>query len=61
MRALGIAQEFRGLREVARRSAFLIDGEGTVRATWSYENSDVPDIESLLAASRAVRASDGSA
>jgi alkyl hydroperoxide reductase subunit AhpC len=61
VRAFGIAQEFRGLKEVARRSAFLIDGEGIVRATWSYENSDVPDIESLLAACRAVRASDGSA
>jgi alkyl hydroperoxide reductase subunit AhpC len=61
VRAFGIAQEFRGLREVARRSTFLIDGEGIVRATWIYENTDVPDVEDLLAACRALRPSDRSA
>jgi alkyl hydroperoxide reductase subunit AhpC len=61
VRAFGIAQEFRGLREVARRSTFLIDGEGIVRATWIYENTDVPDVEDLLGACLALRPSDRSA
>ena len=55
VRAFGVGQEFRGFREVARRSAFLIDGEGIVRGAWSYENSELPDIDVLVAACRALR------
>jgi peroxiredoxin len=50
----GIAQEHRGMRDVAERSAFLIDQGGTVRGAWRYESSEVPDADELLAAARAL-------
>ena len=53
IRAFGIAQEFRGLREVAQRSAFLVERGGTVRGAWRYEPGEVPDFDELLAAARA--------
>jgi peroxiredoxin len=49
-----VAYEFRGQRGVAARSAFLVDEDGTVRAAWRYEPSDVPDLDALLAAARAL-------
>ena len=55
VRAFGVDQEFRGFRDVAQRSTFLVDGEGIVRAAWSYGNSELPDIDELLAACRALR------
>ena len=57
VRAFGIAQEFRGFREVARRCAFLIGVDGTVRSAWSYENSELPDVDVLLAACRDLQSS----
>jgi glutaredoxin-dependent peroxiredoxin len=57
VRAFGIAQEFRGFRDVARRSAFLVDTDGTVRGAWSYENAEVPDVDELLAACRSLHPS----
>jgi peroxiredoxin len=52
--ALGIAIEFRGLKDVAGRSAFLVDQGGTVRGAWRYETGEVPDFDVLLAAARAL-------
>lgn len=52
MHAFGVAFEFRGLHGVAARSAFLVDAGGTVRGSWRYEPSDVPDLDELLAAVR---------
>ena len=52
--AFGIVQDFRGLKEVAARSAFLVDSGGTVRGAWRYDNSEVPDFDELLAAARAL-------
>jgi peroxiredoxin len=52
--ALGIAIEFRGLKDVAGRSAFLVDEGGTVRGAWRYETGEVPDFDVLLAAARAL-------
>jgi len=49
--------DFRGQRDVAARSAFLVDEGGTVRGSWRYEPSEVPDLDVLLAAVRALRAS----
>jgi len=49
-----VAFEYRGLKNVSARSAFLIDREGVVRATWRYETSDVPDFDEILAAARAL-------
>ena len=54
VRAFDIAQEFRGFRDVARRSAFLVDTDGVVRGAWSYENTELPDIDELLDACRAL-------
>ena len=50
----GVAFEHNGMRDVSRRSAFLIDGEGVVRGAWIYELSDLPDIDELLVAARAL-------
>jgi peroxiredoxin len=50
----GVAHEFRGLRDVAERTAFLVDEDGTVRGAWRYGTSEVPDFDELLAAARAL-------
>src|SRR5437867_8183660 len=50
----GIAQEFRGLKDVAERTAFLVDPDGTVRREWRYGTSEVPDFDELLEAARAL-------
>jgi peroxiredoxin len=52
IRGFGIAQEFRGYKDVARRSAFLVDQTGTVRGAWAYEDAEVPDFDVLLAAAK---------
>src|SRR5437762_4258499 len=54
VRGFGIAHEFRGLRDVAERSAFLVDRSGTVRGAWRYETAEVPDFDELLSAARAL-------
>lgn len=52
VRAFGNGFEFRGFRDVAQRSTFLVDGEGIVRAVWEYEAGEVPDLEEWLEAAR---------
>jgi peroxiredoxin len=54
IRGFGIAREYRGMKDVARRSAFLIDRSGTVRGTWAYEDTEVPDFDELISAARAL-------
>jgi peroxiredoxin len=54
VRAFDIAFEFRGLRDVSRRSAFLIDKGGTVRGAWKYRTDEVPDFDELLRAAQAL-------
>jgi peroxiredoxin len=54
IRGFGIAHEFRGFEDVARRSAFLVDPTGTVRGAWSYGDAEVPDFDELLAAAKAL-------
>ena len=54
VRGFGVAQEFRGMKEVAERTAFLIDAEGTVRGAWRYGTSKVPDFDVVLEAARAL-------
>jgi peroxiredoxin len=56
----GVAFDFRGMRDVSARSAFLIDGSGVVRGVWAYETSELPDFDVLVASSRALSASGGS-
>ncbi len=48
VRAFGVGFEFRGLRDVAQRSAFLVDGGGSVLATWQYPSGEVPDVDEWL-------------
>jgi peroxiredoxin Q/BCP len=54
IRGFGVAQEYRGMQDVAQRAAFLIGGDGRVRGAWSYANELVPDFDELLAAARAL-------
>ncbi len=51
-RGFDVAFDFRGLRDVAHRSAFLIDSGGVVRASWMFGTSEVPDLDELLEAVR---------
>ena len=53
VRAFDVAQDFRGLRDVAQRAAFLIDPGGTVRRAWRYETAELPDFDELLRAAQA--------
>ena len=60
IRAFGVAIDHRGFRGVARRSTFLVDETGVVRAVFAYETSDVPDVEEWLDACRALNITPGS-
>lgn len=53
VRGFGVAHDYRGMKEVAERTAFLIGTDGTVKEAWSYGSSEVPDFDVLLAAVRA--------
>ncbi len=50
--SFGVAHEHRGMRDVAERCAFLVDGAGTVRGAWHYGTSELPDFDELLRAAR---------
>jgi glutaredoxin-dependent peroxiredoxin len=54
VRAFDIAQDYRGMGEVAERSAFLVDRDGIIRGAWSYETGVVPDFDELLSAARSL-------
>jgi glutaredoxin-dependent peroxiredoxin len=54
VRGLGVARDYRGMQDVAERTAFLIDTDGTVRSAWSYEDAEVPDLDELLEAARSL-------
>lgn len=54
VRGFGVAQERRGMKEVAERTAFLVGRDGIVREAWRYEPSEVPDFDSLVSAARAL-------
>lgn len=47
------ARTYRRMDGVPERSAFLLDADGTVRGSWRYADSEVPDFDELLAAVRA--------
>ncbi len=49
----GVSRMWRWLAGVPKRSAFLLGEDGTVRGSWRYEDSEVPDFDELLAAARA--------
>jgi peroxiredoxin len=50
----GVAFEHNGMRDVSRRTAFLVDAEGVVRGAWAYELDELPDVDKLIAAARAL-------
>ncbi|HEV7134583.1 MAG TPA: redoxin domain-containing protein [Gaiellaceae bacterium] len=50
----GVAFDYRGLKDVSERTAFLIDADGVVRGAWRYEAAELPDFDVLLAAARAL-------
>jgi peroxiredoxin len=54
VRGFGVGHVYRGMEEVAERSAFLVDREGVIRAGWRYGTSEVPDFDELLAAARSL-------
>jgi peroxiredoxin len=54
VRALGIEQEFRGLPDVARRAAFVVDENGIIRGAWRYGASEVSDFDMLVEATRSL-------
>ena len=54
VRGFGIGRDYRGMADVARRSAFLIDSGGTVRGAWEYDDGEVPSLDELLAAARSL-------
>ena len=50
----GVAYEHNGMRDVSRRSAFLVDVDGAVRGAWAYEPSELPDLDVLIEAARSL-------
>ena len=46
--------DYFGMRGVAKRSAFVVDGEGTIRYAWVGEDSDLPEFDEILAAVKAL-------
>ena len=53
-RGFGVAHEFRGMKDVSERTAFLVERGGTVRGAWRYDSGEVPDFDELLAAAQAL-------
>ena len=54
VRAFGVGFEFRGFKDVAERTAFLVDELGIVRNAWRYDTGEVPDVDVWLEACRAL-------
>jgi len=51
-RAFEVGSESRGMRDISRRSAFLVGGDGIIRGAWEYRPNEVPDFDVLLEAAR---------
>jgi glutaredoxin-dependent peroxiredoxin len=54
VRAYGIGQDYRGMQDVAERTAFLVDRDGIVRESWRFATGEVPDFDELLEAARSL-------
>jgi hypothetical protein len=55
MRAFGVAGAYRKYRDVAGRSAFIVDTDGVVRFARRYAEDEIPDFDELDTAARAVQ------
>ena len=42
------------MEDVPRRSAYLVDEDGTVLESWRYASEEVPDFDVLVAAAQAL-------
>jgi len=42
------------MRDVSRRSAFVLDSDGVIRGAWAYAIDELPDVDELIAAARAL-------
>lgn len=51
-RAFGVESEHRGMRDISRRTAFLVGADGIIRGAWEYRPDEVPDFDVLLEAAR---------
>jgi peroxiredoxin len=40
------------MADVSRRTAFLVEEDGTVSAAWEYAGGELPDPDAILAAAR---------
>jgi glutaredoxin-dependent peroxiredoxin len=54
VKGFGIGRDYRGMADVARRTAFLIDTDGTVRGAWAYDDGELPDFDELISAALAL-------
>jgi peroxiredoxin len=54
VRGFGLERLYRGMEDVPVRSAFLVDQGGTVRRAWRYDDTEVPDLDAILAAAQAL-------
>jgi peroxiredoxin len=54
VRGFDVAHEYRGMRDVAERTAFLVGRDGIIRGAWRYESTQLPDFDELLSAARAL-------
>src|SRR5215204_3450599 len=53
--AFRVGRDFSGMRGVPLRTAFLIDGGGTVCAAWRYDDGEVPNFDELVRAAQQLR------
>ena len=53
LKRFAASRTFRWMEGVPERSAFLVGEDGTVRESWRYADSEVPDFDVLLQAARA--------
>lgn len=54
VRAFGVGSEWRGMRDIPSRSAFLVDRDGIIRGAWTYRPDELPDFDVLLEAARSL-------
>jgi peroxiredoxin len=54
---LAAARTYRWMNGVPERSAFLLGEDGTVRGSWRYADTELPDFDELVAAVQAWRSS----
>jgi glutaredoxin-dependent peroxiredoxin len=50
----GVGIEHNGMRDVSGRTAFLVDVDGVVRGAWAYALDELPDVDALIEAARAL-------